>query len=101
ALPPCGDEDLYEIIDGQRVGLPPMSIFAVWIASRLIRFLAPYADAHDLGNLVSEGLFHMPPPVNRDRRPDLAFVSYRRWPKNRPVPRLDNAWDVVPDLVVE
>jgi Uma2 family endonuclease len=96
-----GDEELYEVINGQRVTLPPMSIFASWIASRLFLFLGPFARAHDLGHVVSEGLFHMPQPIDRDRRPDLAFVSYQRWPKNRPVPRRDNAWDVVPDLAVE
>jgi Uma2 family endonuclease len=34
------------------------------------------------------------------RRPDVAFVSYQRWPRNRRVPRAE-AWDVVPDLAVE
>ena len=35
-----------------------------------------------------------------ERRPDLAFVSYERWARNRPVPRTP-AWDVIPDLVIE
>lgn len=34
------------------------------------------------------------------RRPDLAFVSYERWPASRPIPST-HAWDVVPDLAVE
>jgi Uma2 family endonuclease len=96
-----GDDDLYEVIDGQRVGLPPMSIFAVWINSQLSQLLGPYVRTHNLGRLICEGLFHIPAPINRDRRPDLAFVSYQRWAKSKPVPRMDNAWDVVPDFVVE
>ena len=39
-------------------------------------------------------------PVQRQRRPDVAFVSYNRWPRQRRVPRTE-AWEVVPNLVVE
>jgi Uma2 family endonuclease len=34
------------------------------------------------------------------RRPDLAFVSYGRWPRKKRIPRGD-VWDVVPDLPIE
>ena len=95
------DDDLYEIIDGQRVGQPPRGIYSVLLASQLIRYLGNYADTMKSGRAVSEGLFHMPAPINRDRRPDVAYVSYQRWPKSRSVPRTDNAWDVVPNLNVE
>src|ERR1019366_4653165 len=64
-------------------------------------YLGNFVDAKALGRAVAEGLFHMPAPVNRDRRPDVAFVSYQRWPKTRSVPRTDNAWDVVPNLTTE
>ena len=37
----------------------------------------------------------------RNRQPDLAFVSYDRWPALKPLPQSENAWDVVPDLAVE
>lgn len=30
----------------------------------------------------------------------MAFVSYARWPQDKPVPDVD-AWDVVPNLAVE
>jgi Uma2 family endonuclease len=96
-----GNDDLYEVIDGKRVGLPPMGIYSVLLASYLVRHLGNFADAKALGRAVAEGLFHMPAPVNRDRRPDVAFVSYDRWPKTRSVPRTDNAWDVVPNLATE
>ncbi len=100
-LMPISDDDLYEVIDGKRVGLPPMGIYSVLLATQLSRYLGVFADARQLGRAVAEGLFHLPAPVNRDRRPDVAFVSYQRWPKTRSVPRSDNAWDVVPSLAVE
>ncbi len=100
ALPACAD-DIYEVIDGKPVGWPPMAIYSVLLASILFRYLAPFADSKHLGRAVSEGLFHLPPPVNRDRRPDVSFVSYQRWPKARSVPRTDNAWNVVPNLTTE
>lgn len=94
------DDDLYEVIDGQRVRTPPMGVFAVWTASQLARYLGNFAD-ESLGRTLTEALFHLPAPVNRDRRPDIAFVSYERWAKNRPMPQTDNAWDVVPNLATE
>lgn len=95
-----GDDELYEVIDGRRVRKPPMGIFSVWIASRLARLLGNYTDLK-LGRALTEALFHLPAPIHRDRRPDVAYVSYERWPKERSVPRHDNAWDVVPNLTTE
>ncbi len=96
-----GEEALYEIIDGQRVELPPMSAYASRVASRLGSGLNRFAGEHDLGEAVTEVLFRLPLETSRNRRPDVAFVSYQRWPKDRPQPISDNAWDVVPDLGVE
>jgi Uma2 family endonuclease len=95
-----GDDELYEVIDGKRVRTPPKTVLAVWTASRLGMFLANFAE-DNLGRAITEALFHLPAPVNRDRRPDVAFVSYKRWAKDRPLPATDNAWDVVPDLATE
>jgi Uma2 family endonuclease len=95
------EEPLFEIIDGQRVELPPMSYYAVLVATRLVAEIQQFAKAHDLGRAVSEGLFHLALPIDRNRRPDLAFVSYARWPKDRPLNKGENAWDVTPDLAVE
>jgi Uma2 family endonuclease len=38
--------------------------------------------------------------LNRRRRPDVAVVSYKRWPRTRRVPSTE-AWEVTPDLAVE
>jgi Uma2 family endonuclease len=95
-----GDDELYEIINGQRVRTPPMGVFAVWTAFELARHLGNFTVAN-LGRTVTEALFHLSAPINCARRPDVAFVSYERWAKNRPMPATDNAWDVVPNLVAE
>jgi Uma2 family endonuclease len=101
APPALPDEPTYEEIDGQRVELPPMSVFANWIAGQLVGRLFMWAQEHGRGHAVMEILFRLPLPENRNRRPDVAFVSYERWPKGRPIPAEGNAWDVVPELAVE
>ena len=45
-------------------------------------------------------LFLIDKPRNLQRRPDVSFVSFQRWPKGKPVPPTP-AWEVVPDLAVE
>ena len=95
-----GDDELYEIIDGKRVRTPPRSVFAVWTACRLARFLANFVE-ESMGRAITKALFHLPAPINRDRRPDVALVSYERWAKDRPMPATANAWDVVPNLATE
>jgi Uma2 family endonuclease len=97
---PAAEEDLYEVVNGQRVELPPMSIYASWIASLLQENMGPYAKARRLGTVVTEGLFILDPVRNLRRRPDLAFVSIQRWARERPLPE-EGDWEVVPDLVVE
>jgi Uma2 family endonuclease len=95
------DEAPYEIIDGNRVELPPMSIYASVVASELMRVLGNHAVSNRCGRAVADGLFRLPLDRERKRRPDVAFVSAARWPMDRPLPYPDNAWDVVPDLAVE
>ncbi len=100
---PLGDEESehYEIVDGERVRLPPMSAFASWLASEIAFAVHSFAKANGLGEATTETLFRLPLPRERSRRPDAAFVSYRRWAKGKPLSLHDDAWDVVPDLAVE
>jgi Uma2 family endonuclease len=95
-----GDDELYEVIDGQRVRIPPMAALSVWLASELLRHLAGFTVS-SIGRTMVEMLFHLPAPVDRDRRPDLAVVSYEKWAKHRAVPYSGGAWDVVPNLAGE
>ena len=98
AAPRRDDEPLFEIIDGQRVEILPMSAFASLIATSLLGHL--FRQAQDRGHLAMETLFCLA-GVGRNRRPDVAFVSFERWPKLRPHNKEDNAWDVVPNLAIE
>jgi Uma2 family endonuclease len=95
------DEPLYEIIDGQRVELPPMSILASRVASRLLRKIGYFLEGNLLGEALTETLVRLPLPVDRNRRPDVAFVSAQRIAQAPPQPGSENAWDIVPELMVE
>ncbi|HVL15071.1 MAG TPA: Uma2 family endonuclease [Gemmata sp.] len=94
------NDDHYEIIDGQRVELPPMSAESSVLAARLARVLSNHSIERDLGEAHPEILFKLPLQLDRNRRPDIAFVPYSRWPRSRPIPPT-NAWAVLPDLCVE
>jgi Uma2 family endonuclease len=93
-------DERFEIVDGIRVVMPPMSAPSSVLAYRLARRIGNYAEPMNLGEAFTEILFKLPLPVDRNRRPDIAFVSYDRWPKNRPIPQ-GSAWNVVPDFCVE
>lgn len=99
SLPP-GVEPFYEVVNGQRLETPPMSAFENIIASRALYYLYLFAEQSALGQAVMETLFLFDRQTNKQRRPDVAFVSYQRWPKGRRVPRTD-PWDVVPNLAIE
>lgn len=94
------DRDHYEIVDGVKVELPPMSTDSQVLASRLVRHLSNHGVGQDLGEAVSETLFKLPLPVDRNRRPDVAFVPYSRAPRHLRLPST-NGWDALPDLCVE
>jgi Uma2 family endonuclease len=93
-------EDFYEIVDGVRVEMTPMSADSQVVASRLVRHLSNHGIRDNLGEAYCEVLFKLPLNRDRNRKPDVAFVPYSRWKKNKPVPAT-NAWDVLPDLFVE
>ena len=77
-----------------------MGAYDVRLASVLEVHLENFARQHQLGRAVQEMLFDLGPTVRRKRRPDVAFVSYERWPRQRRVPRTE-AWEVIPNLAVE
>ncbi len=94
------DRDHYEVVDGVKVELPPMSADSQALAFRLARHLSNYGIERGIGEAYTEMLFSLPLDKERNRKPDAAFVSYARWPKYQPLPST-NAWDVLPDLCVE
>ena len=95
---PWPDESQFEMIDGRRVEVSAMGARETTIASELCIYLGMWG-LQKFGRAVLEMLFDMPNQA-RDRRPDVAFVSYARWPRTRRVPS-DAAWAVVPELAVE
>jgi Uma2 family endonuclease len=103
-LPPDRwDSDLakfYEVVDGHIVDNPPMAPIESIRASYLAVSMGLVAYPDGLGRAVIESLFPLDAARGHYRRPDLAFVSTRRWPLSRPVPPKE-FWEVVPDLAVE
>jgi Uma2 family endonuclease len=93
------DIERYEVIDGVRVEREPMGAFETILASWLCYLINTFSVERKLGLAVSEVLFVLDPNRDLRRRPDVAFVSYARWPA--PVVARENAWNVAPDLAVE
>jgi Uma2 family endonuclease len=98
--PPINGDVLYEVINGQYVELPPMSTKAVRVATVLVSEVEVFAKGRELGRAASEMLFGLGVELKLQRRPDAAFVSYERWPKDRELPDTD-PWPVVPNLAAE
>lgn len=93
-------DELYEVVNGQRVEISPMGAWAGTIATELLFFLQTFAKPGKLGVPLLEVLFHMRPDLPQ-RRPDLTFVARERWPLPA-VPTEDPpALEVVPNLAVE
>lgn len=93
-------DSLYEIIDGEFVEARPMGALEAVLASWLGTLLTNFGRERNIGQSYTEVIFSLRPAVNRSRRPDVAFVSYAKWPKGRRVPRRAD-WEVIPDLAIE
>ena len=74
------DVERYEVIDGVRVEREPMGAFETVLASWLCHVINSFAAGKKLGLAVNETLFVLHASRNLQRRPDVAFVSYTRWP---------------------
>lgn len=94
------DDVLYEVVDGQFVELEPMGAYQTRIAFVLATQIEVFSRSRALGRAVTEMLFALNEDYSLKRRPDVAFVSYDRWPSDRRIPETE-AWDVVPNLAVE
>jgi Uma2 family endonuclease len=98
---PGDEERFFEIVDGERRPIPPPGILAGRTTAHLAGELAIFADKHHLGETVAYVPFRLRQAGDRCRMPDVAFVSYQRWPRGSPMSYTDEWWDVVPDLVGE
>lgn len=95
------DEPQYEVIDGIKVELPPMSTLASIVTNKLANSLEIYGRGHKSGTAYMESLIRLPIRRNRQRRPDVMFVTFDRWPVDRPILATQSAWEVVPDVAIE
>lgn len=102
-LPMETDEALYELINGQRVEMPPMSIRASTVAGRLYAQLNGFATSNRVGEAFIEMLIQVPVPADagRNRRPDVCFVSAAKLAADSPKDFDVNAWEIIPDLAIE
>ncbi|HET6575441.1 MAG TPA: Uma2 family endonuclease [Fimbriiglobus sp.] len=95
--------DRYEVVNGEVVEVPPMSFYAVEVANLLNKAIVLYLLDNDIGRSRIDLLYRIPIPEDktRNRNPDVAFISYDRWPRDLMLSLTGNALDVVPDLAVE
>jgi Uma2 family endonuclease len=94
------DDALFEVVGTNLVEKPPMGAFESGLATLLVELIGPFARFHGFGQVFSETLFDLRPSVGRSRRPDLAFVSAKKWPVNKRPPE-GESWPIIPDLAVE
>jgi Uma2 family endonuclease len=90
---------LYEVIDG-RIVEKTVGAYECWLAGLVFGPLDRYLMTKPCGRGVQEMIFDLRPVVDRQRRPDVAFVSYERWARDRAVPETPS-WAVAPDLAIE
>jgi Uma2 family endonuclease len=88
----------YELIDGNTVE-KAMGYRERFLANRLGFALQKFVAANHLGEALIKTAFVIPPKMN-ERLPDVAFISFRRWPKGAPLGE-GNALPAVPELAVE
>jgi Uma2 family endonuclease len=96
---PWEPDGLYEVIDG-RVVEKAIGVYEYWLAGLIYGVLDRYAEANPVGRPVIEMIFDLRPHFDRERRPDVAFVSFERWASDRRLPR-EPSWAVIPDLAIE
>jgi Uma2 family endonuclease len=93
------DIERYEIIEGVHVEREPIGTFETVLASWLCHLMNGFAAGKKFGLAVNEVLSVLNAARNLQRRPNVAYVSYARWPTS--VVAREPAWNVVPDLAIK
>lgn len=91
---------LYEVVNGRVVEKAPMGYYAAVIALRIHAALCSFLQNHPLGLALFEAMFILDRVADLQRRPDVAFLSFDRWPADREIPE-EGECEAIPDLVVE
>jgi hypothetical protein len=94
ALSAVESDLLYEVVDGHTVEKEPRGAYETLLGLFLNTRLDSFARDSNRGWAVSEMLFDLGAGLSQ-RRPDVAYVSYDRWPRQRRVPRTQ-AWAAAP-----
>jgi Uma2 family endonuclease len=92
------EDALFEIIDGVRVE-KVMGARELLLANVLAGMIKDSLGKKPAGLAVVEMLFRLKPGSSRARCPDVAYVPYELWPE-RDIQE-DEAWEIVPPLMVE
>lgn len=96
---PSGDGERYELIEGSLVVMEPPGIYHGFLEARITHLLMSHVLAKRLGRvLAGEAGFFTRGGHHTVRAPDIAFLSYERFPAG-PLP--DGYGHIAPDLVVE
>src|SRR5580704_15707569 len=69
-----------------------MGAYEVWLAGEIYDLIKQHVKDKSLGRVVQEMIFDLRPTIDRERRPDVAYISYERWARNRRVPKLFYGW---------
>lgn len=101
-LPKVSSEALFEVVQGKRVELPNMSSYSSLINIWIFKAIDKFVEETGLGTTVIEVLFGIPTKDDPDkqRRPDVAYLTKDRWPIDTLPPDSD-PWPAVPNLAVE
>jgi Uma2 family endonuclease len=100
AAPRLDDRGHYVVVNGRRVETARTGAYESCLANDLAYYLNEYFVRFGrLGRVVIEVLCRLDVATDLQRRPDLAYVSYERWPRGkRPAPK--DAWNVAPELAL-
>ena len=96
--PAAGLDGFYEVVDGRAVEKPSMGAYEYELASVLRNILSRFTRSR--GRVLTHMLFDLRPAVDRQRRPDVSFVSAASCPLSRRAPKTA-AWAIVPELAIE
>ena len=69
--------DRYEVVDGNIVKLPPISVFSSEVANQIRDKLAAYCETHRIGRTRNDMLFQVPLKKDRGRNRRLVYPRSR------------------------
>jgi len=93
----------FEYVDERICPVVYKSYYAAEVANRVSEAVNLFLVRADIGECGVGTIHRLPLPndPDRERRTDCSYVSYARWPADRPGSYTANAWDIVPELVAE